>query len=160
MTEYVSICTNGHIISYDMEEGEVFCRECGSQIMTSCPSCGAMFPKKTYTIKYDGDGFPIYFDDPYTRPNFCPYCSEPYPWTAAALDSACMLLEEDSKLSPLEIKKLTDLLPDLIVETPRTTLACVRIKNVLVSCSQFVADGLKEFVIDFACELVRHKLGL
>lgn len=156
----VKICLNGHIIDYEIENEESFCRDCGAPLITSCPACGAELPKQTYYVEYDYNYEPYNCYNAYVRPNFCPFCSEPYPWTAAALESTCSLLEEDTQLSDLEIEKLKNILPDILVETPKTNLACARIKKALASCSHFVADGLKDFLKDFACEVVLRKLGL
>lgn len=84
-SENIKICSNGHIINYESEPGESFCRDCGAPLITFCPSCGATLPKRTYCIEYD------YNDEPFSR---------------------------------------------------------------------FVADDLKDFLKDFACEVVLHKLGL
>lgn len=159
-SENVKICLNGHIIDYETDNGESFCRDCGAILITSCPSCEASLPKWTYYIEYDYNNEPFRCYNTYIRPNFCPFCSKPYPWTAAALEATCSLLEEDTQLSDLEIERLKSVLPDILVETPKTNLACVRIKNTLSSCSRFVADGLKDFLKDFACDVVLHKLGL
>ena len=159
-SENIKICSNGHIINYEAECGESFYRDCGASLITFCPSCGATLPKRTYCIEYDYNDEPFRSYNTYIRPDFCPFCSKPYPWTAAALEATCSLLEEDTQLSDLEIERLKSVLPDILVETPKTNLACARVKNSLSSCSHFVADAFKDFLKEFACDVVLHKLGL
>lgn len=51
-------------------------------------------------------------------------------------------------------------LPDIISETPKTQIAVVRFKKALAKVGSFTADGLRQFVIDFGCELAKQQLGL
>ena len=73
----VKICLNGHIIDYEIENEESFCRDCGAPLITSCPACGAELPKQTYYVEYDYNYEPYNCYNAYVRPNFCPFCSEP-----------------------------------------------------------------------------------
>lgn len=57
-------------------------------------------------------------------------------------------------------RKLIEILPDVISETPKTQLAAFRIQKAMTSCSKFLAEGLRQFAIDFGCELLKQKLGL
>ena len=66
----VEICTNGHIIHsgyrvYDPKSPEKFCRFCRAEIIEKCLSCEKLIPN-TITSNNLSD--------------FCPYCSEPFPW--------------------------------------------------------------------------------
>ena len=55
---------------------------------------------------------------------------------------------------------MIETLPDVISETPKTKLAVIRLKKVLSVVSSFTADGLRQFAIEFGCELVKKQLGL
>lgn len=67
---------------------------------------------------------------------------------------------EISDLLPVEQKDLIDLLPDAMAETPRTNLAAARIKKAMSTAGSFLADGLRQFAIDFGCELLKKQLEL
>ena len=57
-------------------------------------------------------------------------------------------------------EKLIASLPDIVTETPKTNLAIVRFKRVLAPAGKFTADSLRQFAIDFGCELAKNQLGL
>lgn len=70
-----------------------------------------------------------------------------------------MMIREDNELSEIERKNLEESLPDIISETPKTKLASIRIKKALLTAGEFTADALRQFVIDFGCELAKKSLG-
>lgn len=70
------------------------------------------------------------------------------------------MIQEDSILSELERNSLQQSLPDIIAETPKTKVASIRIKKALLTVGEFTADALRQFVIDFGCELAKKSLGL
>lgn len=152
------ICMNGHCItdSYDAypQRGQPFCEQCGASTITECPSCKA---------KIRGD----YYEDGicslssfFKAPAYCCQCGAPFPWTQAAMEAAADLIKEDQELLPDQQERLLASLPDIIAETPRTNLATVRIKKALLAAGKFTAEGLRQFVIDFGCELAKKQLGL
>lgn len=151
---YVKICTSGHVlVDSSPLLGAEFCENCGSKMLSSCPSCGSTIDE------FDFGGVCFLGVPDYTRPSYCKHCGKPYPWTSAALESTSLMLQEDSELSELDRQKLEESLPDLISETPKTQLAVIRAKKALISASQFTADALRQFIIDFGCELVKSSLG-
>lgn len=82
----------------------------------------------------------------------------PYPWTSAALQNAKAIIEEDSELND-ELKfSMSDSLPDILAETPGTNLAVVRLKKVFRQAGKLTCDALRQFVIDFGCELAKRSL--
>lgn len=151
------ICLNGHCItdSCDVypELRQPFCSKCGSKTITTCPKCSANIRGHYYV-----EGF--FVPSNYHTPSYCYNCGEAFPWTKAALDAtAAIILEEDS-LSELQQSNLVEVLPDVIVETPKTSLASTRIKKVLSSAGQFTSDAIRQFVIDFGCEFIKKQLGI
>ncbi|MCI8348701.1 MAG: DUF2321 domain-containing protein [Firmicutes bacterium] len=147
-----SICKNGHIISCTGSVEQNFCSECGGKIYSTCDRCGSPIPGVPYDYQFS---YHIY-----EHPNYCDECGAAYPWTQTAIDLASQILEEANELAELERKNLGELLPDLIVETPKTNLAIIRIKKVLAKAGDFTADALKQFIIDFGCELAKRSIGL
>nr|DAJ06530.1 MAG TPA: putative cytoplasmic protein [Caudoviricetes sp.] len=152
------ICLNGHCISsaVDMypEEAQPFCEKCGAKTITACPKCGAPI-RGVYCEKNCG-----FIPELDKAPAYCLQCGSPFPWTQSALDIAVALIEEDDSLSGIERKQMIETLPDVISETPKTKLAVIRLKKVLSVVSSFTADGLRQFAIEFGCELVKKQLGL
>lgn len=156
MTSYhgASICTNGHVISkYDANK-QNFCSHCGAPVISACRHCNRAIcglPDTDYAILGSRT---------YIRPDYCDNCGKPYPWTELAIQTATLLIQEEDELSE-QLKEIAiQALPDIVTETPRTNLAVVRIKKVLVTAGKFTADGIRQFAIDFGCELAQRLLGL
>lgn len=150
------ICNNGHIINGSFrtqpQRNQQFCSDCGAPTIHTCPHCGREIPGD-----YAGDfGYAI----PWDVPKYCGYCGKPFPWTESAIESASLIIKEETELSEELKQQVTESIPDIISETPRTTLAAVRIKKVLSSGASITAEMLRQFVIDFGCELVKNSLGL
>ena len=147
------ICKNGHCISsYGDQALDKHCETCGAEIITRCPECGTPIrgtPNVDESWLYQ-----------YNTPSFCWNCGNPFPWTESAIASASMLIEEEAKLSALEQGRLIESLPDIVSETPRTQIAVVRFKKAMVAAGKFTAEGLRQFAIDFGCELAKKQLGL
>lgn len=154
MDFYAHICKNGDVlIARQPLAGKEFCEKCGAEMLDKCPSCQSVI-REWHT----GAG---YLGTPkYQRAAYCKKCGKPYPWTAAAIESSTMLIEEDDELNTELREKAIEILPDIITETPKTNLAVVRLKKVLASAGKFTADSLRQFAIDFGCELAKKQLGL
>lgn len=151
------ICLNGHCITDSAESNpehkQNFCDQCGAQTITECPECNAAIRGYYHTpgvISLIG----------YDVPSYCYNCGKPYPWTLSALESAAMLIEEDEKLDTELQGKVVETLQDIIVETPKTQVAVVRLKKALATAGKFTAEGLRQFAIDFGCEFAKKQLGL
>ena len=152
------ICLNGHLISANSStiNHEEFCSSCGKKTITSCPNCNSMirgwYKMEDVVIFHKKEDFKI--------PSYCHSCGEPYPWTTNAIKVAELLIAEEEQVSQEEIDKMIEVLSDIIVETPKTQLATVRIKKFISKSSSFVADGLRQFIIDFGCEYVLRSMGM
>jgi hypothetical protein len=153
--QYVKICTNGHVlIDSDPLSRDTFCEKCGSKMLINCPNCRTSI----YTFNFDGI---IFLGTPnYDRPSYCKSCGKPYPWTQSALEATALILQEDKELSEQDRKNLGESLPDLISETPKTQLALIRLKKVLPVVGHFTAEALRQFVIDFGCDLAKSLFGI
>lgn len=148
-----SICENGHVVSkYDANK-QKFCTQCGAKVISNCPTCNHSI-QGLVVLNYAYIG-----KRPYTRPDYCPDCGAPYPWTVSAIENIKLLIQEEEELSEQLKSSIVESLPDIITETPKTNLANVRFKKGLASAGKFTAEALKQFVIDFGCELSKKFLG-
>ena len=144
------ICENGHAVSTTSERClDRFCSACGSAVISECPSCRAVIRGH----RKNECGY-------YKVPAYCPDCGSAYPWTQTALQTAIDLLIEDDELPAADREKLVAVLPDVIVETPKSNLAAVRLRKAIKTCTGMVGEALRQLVIDFGCELVKKQLGL
>ena len=149
--------SKGHMINdtADMhpECNQLFCSKCGAASVSFCPSCNAMIHGEyDCGVVVIGGSTPV---EPY-----CYNCGKPYPWTESALKNARLLIQEEEEFSEQLKASLSDSLPDIVSETPGTQLAVVRTKKALTSAGKFTADAMRQFVIDFGCELAKKSLGL
>jgi len=147
------ICLNGHLLTESVEEypsDQSYCSKCGSKSITKCPNCNAQL-----------HGYGRYLDiiKPTEVTAYCYNCGKPYPWTESAIESAKLLIQEEETLSIEEKSALVESLKDIISETPRTTLAVTRLNKFLKSAGKFSVDAIRQFVIDFGCELAIKKLN-
>ncbi len=160
MTRYLTaqVCLNGHLITSSIEQDsalmQAFCSKCGAKTITACPSCNAPLRGELYD-----DEMVIYGYTP-TVDAYCPKCGKPFPWTASALESTKLLILEEENFSEQLKNSLVEVLPDVIVETPKTNLAVVRLKKGLTAAGKFTADAIRQFAIDFGCEFAKKSLGL
>ena len=53
---------------------------------------------------------------------------------------------------------MVESLPDITAETPATNLAVLRYGKVLRSVGKLTADSIRQFVIEFGCELAKQSL--
>lgn len=150
-----TICTNGHCIdsTADVTQSTKFCAKCGAGTIAACPDCHAKIRGH-----YKDENFP-YFGK-YHVPAYCINCGKPYPWTVSALESAVAIIREEESIDGERQEQLVESLPDLITETPKTNLAAVRFKKFLASAGAFTAEAVRQFAIDFGCELAKKQLGL
>lgn len=151
----VHICQNGHVEKETRWiDGAEFCEKCGSKMIDRCPSCNHPI------MEWDWGGRVVLGIPSYERASYCKHCGKPYPWTETALETATELIEEEETLDPVQRDNLVSSLPDLIAETPKTQVAVVRVKKFLTSAGKFTTDAIRQFVIDFGCELAKQQLGI
>jgi len=147
---------NGHCITSSIdvnpERAAQYCGKCGSQTITTCPSCNA--PIRGYYVEAG-----VIDLTPYVVPAYCHNCGAPYSWTQQALDVATAVIKE-SELSPGDQESLIEVLPAVISETPKSQIASVRLQKLLPLAGKFAADALRQLIIEFGCAFIRQQMGL
>lgn len=151
------ICRNGHMITDSVdkyrEHSQPFCSKCGSATITACPSCNV-------SIRGDYDCGIVVIGRNTAVPSYCHNCGSPYPWTQSALENTAAIIQEEEDITEQLKAVVVESLPDIIVETPGTNLAAVRVKKCLSAAGKFTSDAIRQFVIDFGCELAKKSIGL
>lgn len=149
-----SICKNGHCASSlgDVTDETKFCKQCGQPVICACPDCGTNI-RGTLDDAYA-------MLRPYEVPAYCHNCGSAYPWTKSALAAAEAIIAEDTAISSTLRDQVIEVLPDIVSETPKSSLAAVRLKKVLSSAGKITSDFLRQFIVDFACEYIKRSFGL
>lgn len=147
------ICKNGHVISAIGDNTDKFCKICGSETITACTQC-----QTPIRGKICNDMLLIGIN--YELPAYCYKCGAPFPWTVSALDAAKEIINFDSAIPDNEKEMVIHSIPDIISETPKSNIAAIRFKKVMSCAGKFTADALRQFIIDFGCELVKNQIGI
>jgi len=152
---YAKICLNGHVLveRHPLTTKE-YCEKCGAIMLSVCPNCNSKIREWNF------NNVVMTSTPKFTKPMYCKTCGMPYPWTKAALEATTLMIQEDAELSELERKNLADSLPDIIAETPKTKVATIRIKKALLTAGEFTSEAIRQFIIDFGCELAKSLFGL
>ncbi len=172
--DVAQICKNGHLINShahsNQESNQKACTECGQSTYTACPDCNQpirgcrhvdreeFVSGNSITGEYKTRIETYCQKVPYKIPSYCHNCGQPYPWTAAKLEAAKLLIEEDDQLGLDEKGILNSVLSDLIVDTPRTQLAVARFKRITSKALSITGDGLKNIFIEICSEAVKKAL--
>src|SRR6266478_2477962 len=146
------VCLNGHVTNgfsrSSPEFNETFCSNCGERTITVCPACN-------HAIRGQIAGSMIVS---FPAPSFCHNCGEAYTWTARTLTAAGELAEELENLGTEEKQILSKSLDDLVRDTPKTSVALVRFKNIMRKAGGLAAEQLKRTLREFATDSVREPL--
>ena len=158
ITHVAQVCLNGHLINetYDQHTGSAdnYCFQCGAKTITACPNCNT--PLRGY---YEVEDLVVLGQETQVE-SYCYHCGSPYPWTEKALTNAKLIIQEESSIPKEQRDALIESLPDVIAETPGTSLASVRINKFFANASEFTRDAFKQFVIEFGCELLLKLIGM
>ena len=145
------VCLNGHIVNSELGSypgrTENFCSRCGAKTITTCLNCQKPIR-----------GASRYSNEPeYIPPAFCPDCGLPYPWTEAALKAAEDLASEVG-LSDTDVTELKATLPDLVSDSPQTTVAATRFRRIIEKAGPLAPDGVKTILANVVTEAARKIL--
>lgn len=147
------ICLNGHLrtrsLKWRPELGEEYCGDCGAKTITECQHC------RVPIRGYDWSSSVMSTD--YAVAHYCHNCGKPYPWTVLRMDAAAELLHE-SELSPSDQTQLIAVLPDLVIDTPKTQVAIARYQRIMKSAGKAIQSGMRDILVDVASEAVKKAI--
>lgn len=152
---YQKICMNGHQIT-DFYELSInpnppeYCEKCGEEVIATCLKCSKPILGRYITGYSIGRVSPI--------PNYCRYCSSPYPWTELIINTTDELISLDEELNESDKTLIKDSIPDLLVDTPKTNLAVAKFKKGFASASGIVKDSLRELLVDVISETAKKTI--
>jgi len=146
------VCPNGHVASAHFKkyqaDREPFCARCGQATITDCPGCS----KSIRGALWDGAGIG------YSPSRFCIHCGKPFPWTERALAAADALVAEAEGLDAADRDAMKAAIPDLLAETPATSLAATRFKRLLGKVGPATAEGLKRLFAELIVEAAKRHI--
>jgi hypothetical protein len=139
--DVAQICLNGHVVNaaYNScpQYNEDYCSKCGERTITSCEEC-----KKQIRGHEWGSC------SRYIPPKYCDKCGAAYPWTERILEAAAEMLNLEGKLMEEDKKALSESVPDLVRDTPKSNLAVLILKRL----RNKIAPPLYKFLVDVASE--------
>jgi hypothetical protein len=168
MTTYKTarICLNGHLIGFDKDvvivgrpglsrhtEGDRFCRRCGNEAITKCPSCDGEIegePDVTWMAADAVRGYSI--------PAFCPACGKSFPWTERKLEAAREAIEQEESFTEEQKTALKTDVEDIAGNTPRAQNAARRTKAILLKVGGTVGSAVRDIVVEVASEATKRIL--
>ena len=154
--DVAQICRRGHLVNTRIHEtpeysGE-FCPKCGQKTLTACEHCKAPINGQWHGL----EGFMAMDED--DVPAYCHACGRPYPWTAEGIDAARALVAELEGLNDADRIMLSASIDDLVVESPRTSVAVLRFKKIFGKAKGFARDLLVDVMAQIAVESAKGKL--
>ena len=120
------ICEAGHVccdcIQIAPEQNSKHCQLCGEETITHCLACNTKIQGAiaSYNDLLDTWTFVQRLDFP---PDYCTECGTPFPWTQERLQAAQGIIDMLDELSEEQREELKKIIPDIMVERPRTTLS-------------------------------------
>jgi hypothetical protein len=142
--DFAQICENGHVINRGAgrypQANKAFCDQCGKKTITECPHCNGKIRGELI------DSGVITLGGSRIAPDFCLHCGKPYPWTEAKCNAA---IEMANILSLNELEAfLQERISDLIVETPQTKVAAVKLQQLFKSVPGEARIPFRELLVE------------
>ncbi|WP_461241176.1 DUF2321 domain-containing protein [Paucilactobacillus sp. N302-9] len=150
------ICLNGHQASVMKPMNaniDGFCEICGEKLISKCQQCD--FPIFGYH-RIDGV-WEVSIHVPV--PKYCKNCGKPYPWTETEIKSTQEIINL-SELSDEDKSDFNNTIPDLLIDSPKTKLAAIKFKIYSAKAGKFVAEALKDIMIELASEAALKELHI
>jgi hypothetical protein len=154
--DVAQVCRRGHLVNSGIqatpEYSKDFCPTCGQKTITACEHCGAPINGQWHGF----EGFMAMED----APAYCHKCGKPYLWTAEKIDAARALADELEAVDDADRIMLKASIEDLVVESPRTSVAVLRFKKIISKAKGAAKDLLLDLMAKIAVEAAKSQLGL
>ena len=167
--DVAQMCLNGHMVNDASqarpEFSKKFCPDCGAESISRCRDCNEPIQGALHTSYVMGGS--RYLRRPPTRRTMttdgtvralCHACGRPYPWTRTRIEAAKALAEEQDELTIADRLLLQSSIDDLVVDTPKTSVALIRFKKLMLKIGKQGADGFKDILVNVLSEAVRKQL--
>lgn len=152
------ICINGHIITDSIQvdpEDQKRCDKCGGVLFIECQNCGANIRGREYIPDLWSGSRPIQL---HKAPQFCYQCGNPYPWLETKIQAARELAQELDNISDDEKEILVKSIDEIVIDTPKTEVAAIRLKKILSKSGQQVAEAFKNILVSVVSESVKKMI--
>lgn len=169
--DMAQVCLNGHMVNDTSQSrpefSKKFCPDCGAETITRCRDCDQPIQGALHSSYMMGGS--RYLRRPPTRRTmttngsvraYCHACGKPYPWTSASIAAAKAYAQELDELTDTDKLLLQSSIDDLVVDTPKTSVALVRFKKLMPKIGRQAADGFKNILVNVLSEAVRKQLGM
>jgi hypothetical protein len=156
----IHICKNGHILTDQADTHNLnqnFCATCGTSIISQCEHCHKDIKGRPRYISVIDPGFG-YFDGYVPRPAFCIHCGKSYPWTEKATDAIREIIGFSNALSDAEKADFQRIVPDLVVETPRSQMAILKFRTYTSKAGKEVGKMLWDILKDITSEAIKKAI--
>ena len=145
------ICVNGHVITFSLNSlddyYDKYCQKCGSQTITSCPSCNNPILGWSYNPDV------VVIADVNPSP-FCRFCGKPFPWAAKKNDIE-EKIDSSSNLSDEEKKSMKNNLGAIISESPQTKTATENFVESLKKVGKQAAKEIRSLTVEISSETAK-----
>ena len=118
-----------------------FVPKCGKETIIQCDSCEAPLRGKLIGS--------MKFRNSPPKP-YCYDCGKPYPWTREAIKVAQDLAKENTELDEKDRRILSESIPEILNDSPRTKLAISRFKKIMTKVGKATYVELKDALIEYA----------
>lgn len=149
--EKALICINGHILTSCLSENRHLeplnhCRKCGGGIVSRCSNCevdilGCEYHEYESWATHNTDTY--YHESSFELPAYCHNCSNPYPWTEAALKEISEIIALSDELDDVEKAILREMFPNDLIDGSSTVSSALRIAKILKPVADTIGEALK-----------------
>ncbi len=155
--DIAQVCRNGHTvtsgIAFSPEMQADYCKACAAATLTACEACQTPIRGHYHVPGVFGTGA-------YTPPSFCHGCGRPYPWTAARLAAAKVLVAEQEELTAAERQQLDESIEDLVRDTPMAPVAAIRFRRLMAKVAPAPREAFKILLVEVVAEAARKLIWL
>ena len=146
------VCEEGHVINgkalRDPEYNTDYCKTCGARALLKC-QCGEPIQGEIHGV---AGGF--------SPPAHCTGCGRQHVWTTRRAEALREFVSELEEFEDEQKRLFCDVIPDLVVETPRSDVAALRTRKLMEKLPPAVKKMFTTLIKNVAVSAVLKSLGL